>query len=402
MSPRRAREASAARRRRHPGAAAFGFTVRRQALRHVRRLASALLASLLAAACAGDGSAPGGTVDPALRPPPIAPGEAPRPATAAAPLPRTGGPGIVLPAPQAPGFLAAAAGSRGTLVRVGARDVTTADLGEHVRRWHPDVAAAALERIVEGLVVAGEAAREGVSVAEADVLAAAERAATDRLREIRLEYGVAEDPERLLRERFGRTRADLVADAAGAIRTTFLRDRLVRLSQFRSDAVEIRVLVFATRDEAAAAVERLREGADMTILARRMSADPPAAPPPLRRDDVPDAALRKLLFEAEAGTVTDPVPYDTGDADRRGGGTAWQVFKVLRVRRATSEPWAALAPQIERGLLDAPVEQAELRRWEAEAYVRQGVRVVPPSGPAAAPPGVSVPSGESQGRRTDR
>ncbi len=402
MTPRRAREASAARRRRHPGAAAFGFTARRHAAQHLRRFVAALLAALGSAACAGDGSAPGGAPDPALRPRPISSGEAPRPSIAAAPLPRTAAPGVVLPAPQAPNFLAAAAGSRGALVRVGARDVTTADLGEHVRRWHPDVAAAALERIVEGLVVAGEAAREGVTVPESDVLAAAERAATDRLREIRLEYGVAEDPERLLRERFGRTRADLVADAAGAIRTTFLRDRLVRLSQFRSDAVEIRVLVFATRDDAAAAVERLREGADMTILARRMSADPPAAPPPLRREDIPDAALRTLLFEAEPGTVPDPVPYDTGDADRRGGGTAWQVFKVLRVRRATSESWAALAQQIERGLLDAPVDQAELRRWEAEAYARQGVRAAQSPGSAPVPPGVSVPSGESQDRRTDR
>jgi hypothetical protein len=279
--------------------------------------------------------------------------------------------------------------------------VTAGDLGDHVRRWYPDVAAEALERIVDGLVVAGEAHREGVSVPDGDVIAAAQSAADERLRQIRLAYGAASDPERLLLERFGRTRADLVADAAVAVRTALLRDRLVRLSGARSDAVEIRVLVFATQAEAAAAAARLREGADMTILARRMAVDPPAAPPPLRREDIPDAALRALLFAAAPGAVPDPVPYDAGDADRQGGGQAWQVFKVVRIRRATTEPWSALAAGIEAGLRDVPLDAVELRRWQAEAYARQGVAAAGAAAPQS-PQVSAVPTGGSGGRRNER
>lgn len=254
------------------------------------------------------------------------------------------------------------------LWRVDGREIRTADLGDFVLRFLPDRAAEALDQLLDEAVVAAEAARESVSVDDADVARAADAYVEDRRRSARIQYGPATDFEKLLRERWGRDLAQFRADAARVVRAALLRDRLVRLDQLREDGVEVRVLVLPTEEAARLAATSVREGADMTRYADRAGVRRPAAPAPVARGEISEKGLEARLFAASAGDVLDPVPFTA-----EGGGVAWQVFRVTRSWSGTAEPWSALAPRVLESLRAAAVTDAEVRRWRVRAFARHSV-----------------------------
>lgn len=321
--------------------------------------------------------APGASDAAAPKPGPARPPRLPAAAwveSAAAPPPAS------LPAPTARGPSAPVRVAAGPpeepapIVRVGQRTVTTADLGDHVLRYEPETALRALDALAEAALVEQEAVREGVTADPATVRAAVDRAVEERRRGVRLEYGAGAELEDVLRERHGRSLVEFRDDVALAERLRLLRDRLVRLSQMREDGVEIRVLVLPEAEVAAGSVEQVRAGADLTLLARRHGVRPPSAPPPLRRTDVPDAAVREALFAAAPGDVLDPVAFDAEVPGRPGEvRRAWQVFKVVGRWTADPAPWPAIAPRVEASLARAPVTEAEIRRWRAAAETRLSV-----------------------------
>jgi hypothetical protein len=254
------------------------------------------------------------------------------------------------------------------LWRVDGREITAADLGDFVLRYLPDRAAEALDQLVDEAVVAAEAARESVTVADADVEGAADAYVEDRRRSVRVQFGPSTDFETLLRERWGRDLAQFRADAVRLVRVALVRDRLVRLDQMREDGVEVRVLVLPSEDAARAAAASLREGADMTRYADRAGLRRPSAPAPTARGEIPEKDLEARLFAASAGDVLDPVAFTGQD-----GGVFWQVFRVARAWRGSDEPWTAIAPRVEESLRASAVTDAEYRRWRARAFARHRV-----------------------------
>jgi hypothetical protein len=270
-----------------------------------------------------------------------------------------------LPVPDPP---PARAGADAEIWSVDGRAVTTSDLGDFVLRYSPDRAAEALDQLLDEAVIRAEAARERVSVADAVVAARTDAWIDDRRREARVQYGATTDFEKLLRERYGRDLASYRADAERIVGALCLRDRLVRVDQFREDGVEVRVLVLPAKADADAAAKSLRDGADMTLFAERAGLRRPATPAPAARGEIPEKEVEARLFAAAAGDVLDPVPFDVA-----GKGTFWQVFKVTRAWRGSSEPWTALAARVEESLAGAPVTDDEYLRWRRRAFARHRI-----------------------------
>lgn len=254
------------------------------------------------------------------------------------------------------------------ICRVDGRPVTTAALGDFVLRYMPDRAADAVDRIVDAEVVRAEAAREAVTVSDEAVRVRVDAYVEERRRDARVQYGASTDFETLLRDRWGRDLASFRADSERAVRLLLVRDRLVRLDQFREDGVEVRVLVLGSEDAARTAAKSLRDGADMTILAERAGLRRPASPAPAARGDIPEKDLEARLFAAATGDVLDPVPFAGPDA-----ATFWQVFKVTRAWRGSDAPWAAIAARVEDSLAASPVTEEEYRRWRRRAYARHSI-----------------------------
>ena len=272
-----------------------------------------------------------------------------------------------LPVPDPP---LAPSGTDAVIWSVDGRAVTKSDLGDFVLRYSPDRAAEALDQLVDEAVIGAEAARESVSVADAVVTARTDAWIDDRRREARVQYGASTDFEKLLRERYGRDLASYRADAERIVRALCLRDRLVRLDEFREDGVEVRVLVLPGQADAAVAARSLRDGADMTLYADRAGLRRPAAPMPVARGEIPEKDLEARLFAASAGDVLDPTPFDVA-----GKGTFWQVFKVTSAWRGCAEPWSAMRTRVEASLAGSPVGDDEYLRWRHRAFARH--RVVP-------------------------
>ncbi len=268
--------------------------------------------------------------------------------------------------------LAAPARDRGdgVLYTINGSPLTDGDLGDFILRYFPDRARDALGQLVDEAVVHAEAAREGVTVAD-DLVA--ERAAAyldERRRQVRVEYGADATLEDLLESGFGRTFETFRADALRLARVAVLRDRLVRLDQLRADRVEVRAVVFPDEAGALAATERLREGADLTLLARRLGLRAPSAPPPLAREDITPRERADEVFAAPPGTILPPRSFTAPD------GRQWyEVVKVVGVTRARDATWDALREELEAAIARKPVGVEEYLAWRRRALVRARVEV---------------------------
>ena len=358
--------------RRAPGDAAAcgsgrGMGHTRLSARVVRLAATTSLVAVCACASRGAGA-------PVPAKPVLADGPAARPADALPPRTPASPALTHLVAGRGADPPSGIAGPHGELMRAGQRLVTTADLGEFVLRWQPDVARTALRRLALEVLVAAEASREGVEP-PADLLnAAADRAFADRVRRLRLEHGTGADVAAVLRRDYGRSETELREDLRRAVRIDLLRERLARLDAMRRDGMELRVLVLADERAAVTAATQWRAGADGGLIARRLGVAGPDAPPAVVPADVPDVRLRERLLAAAPGAVLDPVPFDAADETRPGGvRTWWQVFKVVRSWKATTAPWSDLAAAIEASLRDAPAGDDELAAWEVRASQRAGL-----------------------------
>jgi hypothetical protein len=212
---------------------------------------------------------------------------------------------------------------------VGSRSVTKADLGDFILRYFPERAADALTQLVDEALIRLEADREQVLLTPAEVEQRTDAYLEERRRQVRIQYGKDVELEQVVRTRFGRDLEQYRKDAQRLAELALLRDRLVRLDQAREDGIEVRVLVFRERETAFEAARRLREGADMTRLAKRAGVRPPEAPPPFTRAEIQPPDLAERLFTAGAGGIPDPEPFEgvlegeqhnrPGDRPRRRG-----------------------------------------------------------------------------------
>ena len=262
------------------------------------------------------------------------------------------------------------AGSDATLYVIGERALTAADLGDFILRYFPDRAREPLGQLVDAALVDHEATREQVNVSDAQVRERAEVYIAERRREVRIQYGEETTLEQLLERSFGRTLDEFRRDAERLARVGLVRDRLVRLEQRRLDRVDVRALTFAEESEARNAVDRLRAGADLTLLAQRLGMRPPSAPPPLGRDDIRPVERAEELFGKTAGEVLDARAFTAPD-----GSTWWEVVKVVEIWSGDDRPWAALRDAIETSIAVRAVGVPEYLAWRRRVLRRAGVEV---------------------------
>ena len=265
------------------------------------------------------------------------------------------------------------AGDDQILYRVGERAIRLSDLGVFLLSYFPDRAGDALTQLLDEALAAAEAEREGVTVADASIAARTDAYLEERRKQARLEYGADVELETVLQRRYGRSLEQYRRDAARLARTQLLIDRLVILDRRRVDRVEFRVLVFDKLDAATSAVERLRAGADMTLLARSSGLRPPVSPPAFARGEIDAEDLAAKLFAAAPGDYIDPVAFQTPDAPGR---TFHQVFRVVRVLAGTEAPWSELRDDIERELEGkGRTGPRSYLRWKRRVLARLNVDV---------------------------
>lgn len=330
------------------------------------------LAALLLTGCAGSGRSGAVAPPPAPRLDSSSPGadpldEAPRrPQAAATPAPPVADVGV---APVGSG-MPAPAGRDATLYEIGGRALTSADLGDFLLRYFPDRAREPLGQLVDEALVEMEARREGMAADSAAVSARAAAYVEERRREVRVQYGPETTLEQLLERTFGRTLPEFAQDAERLARVALLRDLLVRLDQRREARVEVRALTFGDEQAARDAVERLRAGADLTLMARRLGIRAPAAPPPIGRDEIRPPERADEVFAAGRGVVLEPRAFRGPD-----GATYWEVVKVVDAWEADRRPWEQLRGAVEESVAQRPVGVPEYLAWRRRALRRARVDV---------------------------
>lgn len=260
------------------------------------------------------------------------------------------------------------------LYRVGGVEITKAEVGDFVLRYVPERSGEVLTQLLDEALAELDAAREGVTLAPGLVDARVDAHLEATRREARVQYGTDVDLATVLERRFGSTVERYRRDAARLERTRLLIDRLALLDRRRVERVDLRVLVLPSETAAREALRRLREGADMALLASAERVRPPAAPPPLTRDEIGDPELAAKLFEAEPGDYIEPVAFSDPDDPGR---TFHQVFRVVRHLPASDRPWSELRDEIERELgAGARTGPREYLLWKRRAMERHGVEVL--------------------------
>lgn len=241
-------------------------------------------------------------------------------------------------------LLAAAPAASDVVARVDATAVTRADLEERLRvlaeRGEGTTPPKALDRLVDEALLAAEARRQGIDrePAVAEELAAQRR----RL----LTQALAEDLA---------AKAELTDEA------------LRRLYHSSGDSIRLVLVKLGTREEAAAALARVKGGGDLAEEAKR-SLDPTLAgrggdTGPVTRAQL-DPALAEEAFRAAAGALVGPVQLKLG----------WAIARVTERSIADEAGFAerreALASFARRSIA------AEARRHLAEQLkARHGVQV---------------------------
>jgi hypothetical protein len=259
--------------------------------------------------------------------------------------------------------------------------VYASEVARFLFRYAPESALEALGQILDARILEADAVAEGVTLPAGEIEARTEEEMRRRATELRVQYGPEMTLDAYLRDRFGTTTEAFRSGVEGLVRLRALRDRLLRLEALREDRIRLRVLVLDTEEAARDAARRLEEGADFASLARQVSRAPATDLPSYPRGEVEPPELADMLFALPDGGVSPPVRV------AREGREAFQVFKVLEVRRGRPAIWAADAASIEAGLRERPVLPAEYLQWARAARGRHGVRFLleePAAGAAGA------------------
>lgn len=315
----------------------------------------ALTVCVLALGCAGS---PPAAVDPP--PAPARTGSAAPPA-----------PAVAKPAVPADERLVPRSGPGDLVVaRVGKDEIRRSEVGDFAIRYFRDQANEILTQLIDERLIAAEAARLGVVLPDGLLDREVDREMADRERDVKARFGADTDFDSYLRDRFGASRDAYRDDLARLLEARLLRDRVIRLYETRTDRVEVRRAVFATRADAARAATAVRGGADLGRIAAESAVRPEVALPAIPRGAISPPELESRVFGLADGEVSDPIRVE-GE-----GGTVWNVFKMIRRRPARDVFWPEVRPEIEAGLLKRPVTNDEYLQWAREMRQRHRVTVL--------------------------
>ncbi|HKE00296.1 MAG TPA: peptidylprolyl isomerase [Planctomycetota bacterium] len=299
------------------------------------------------------------------RPPARLPGDrgAPPPTPPREPGAATGTPASI----DVPSRAERAPGHDPVVVRVAGDEIHASEVFGPLLFHFRDVAMELLLKLAGDAVVRAEAERLDVRVPPEEIDAGVASAIDELRRRVDAEFPGA-DFERFFAEQLRTTRPEYERSLRRFVEESRLAALLVRYDELRSDRVAIREIVARDRPHADELLEKLRDGAEFSALARAESVAASRADggriPPLDRESAHPA--RDAAFAAAVGTVGGPVE------DRRGGDTAWLLFRVIERIPGRDVPFRVAQKEVLDGLRDRPIA-----RVEYEAYLRKAARRYP-------------------------
>lgn len=145
------------------------------------------------------------------------------------------------------------------------------------------------------------------------------------------------------------------------VRRRLLAERVVRHFIYTQDWAEVRVLVVETREEAEAALARLKADEPFARIAGELSIDPSGRAggriPPVVRNE---STLSRLAYSTEVGQFGGPVL----EADK------WLVLEPIEFHPALVGDWAQIGPEIVASLAGNAVAEPEYWLWKVEMSER--------------------------------
>lgn len=269
---------------------------------------------------------------------------------------------------------------RAPVAVLGTQAITKAELVGYLFDRYPQEYARALDELVDERFAREEARRIGLTVPRAAVDRAIEKEVEARTRLVGEVYGPEATLDDWVQEGYGlAVAAWRDAVLRPRLESVLLKQRIVRLHTRTELRIVARIIVTFDEAKARRLAEKLRSGADFSLVALKESEDATrkvgGTLPPIARGDLAGFPIvEQRLFAARAGALLGPWRV------RVDGRPQWQIYKLVR----REEPWgmtgAALFRRLEADLVTQPVTQAELEAWQRHVRVQGNVRYLRPDG----------------------
>lgn len=267
---------------------------------------------------------------------------------------------------------------------VGREAITSDDVVAFFYDRHREGWVRTMEDLLDERIVAHESKRMGMTVPPDVLRRALDDEVEARAKQLRDAYGEHAELAVVLKEAYG-----LDLDGwkrtvlAPRLRMQLLLQRVVRLDTRRRDRVKVRVIVVPTEARAKKVMQKLREGADFSLIALKESIDPTAKTggdlPSIARGDLTLPDVEAKLFQVAPGALVGPLPVTLR------GEAQWHVYKVIE----RTPSWGndrSLLQRVEKDLAENPLGRAEFERWRGRMRRDFRVRVFDPQGhPVALP-----------------
>ncbi len=262
---------------------------------------------------------------------------------------------------------------------IAGRPLSTGELADWWFERYPEEYGRTLGTLIDERLAIRDARAQGVRVPRAALTKAVHAEVEARRKQLHSLYGDAADLAAEVQRAYGvdvptwRTKV-----LVPRLHARLLMERVVRWDTRRRERVHARVIVLADAAHARGIVQRLRKGADFSLLAAKESLDPSGKRggdlPWIGRGDLSFPGVEKRLFEAPAGSIVGPLEV------RVAGKAQFQVYKIIR----RPAPWTGSLEthwqRLEEDLVARRVDQGEFERWRTRARRDGGVRLYRPDG----------------------
>jgi len=261
------------------------------------------------------------------------------------------------------------------LLTVGGRPVERAALADVFLYFFREEYYKATGYLVEREIIAAEARRLGVTVGRT----ALERAVSGEIdlqrREVAVQFAGEVAFEDFLRDNFKLDLGAYRERVAEVVGFKLLRDRVARFSRLRDGYADVRKIVVLDEAVARDIRDKVIEGADFEVLARKHSASLSRAEGGLLEGMVRGAlgpGIDEAVFALGPGEVSEVIPVVEE------GRTQYHLYRV--VRRVAGRPisWSEARDEVLADLIENPVSQLEVLAWTRAAGGRYPVEYVTP------------------------